>query len=737
MINNKPKPNRPPGNNPGPNNKSGQGQGRKPGRPGGGQGGQRPQKPSIVTNLTTSRGQAVRAQRRSQQDAERIANQYVTAASKSAPGKAPDAQPTRPGRANTIDDRPVLKIIGLGGMDGGGSKNMILVEYKDDAVVLDCGNDLSVDLPGINYGIADTAYLEQIKHKLRAYVITHGHLDHIGGLPHIVPQLPAPIYGSKFTIGRVEEIFENFGLPMPDGFELKTVTMNENTHERLKIGEFFVELIRVTHSIPGSTVIVLDTPVGRIINTGDFRLDPNPLDHERTDVERLTELGNEGVLALLSESTTTERLGRTPSESTIEQSFKDIMDNAPGRIFVGLFSTNMNRVQMIINAAVHHNKKVAMDGRSMVSTLEMAVRHGFVRIPKGTFVPIASAATMKDTDLVVVCTGSQGEPSSALQRMSNGEHRHVKLKEQDTVILSSTPIPYSGNDAKIRVMVDDFLKKGVHVFRHETRELDGIGPLHVSGHASRDEYADMINMTKPKFFIPIYGDFTAKRYHVDLAIEQGIPRASTLNVDNGEVIALTPDKMELAGEVPHGTILVDQTGAIVSNVVVKDRVLLSEEGLVAVVLTVDKKNGVLLTSPDIISRGFIYMRDNEEIMNGLRIELKRAVQQRFKRVDLDRFKVELKEHITHYLFEHTQRSPIVIPVINVISGAGGGNAAKAAKQGQGDLGRQGSQQPGAPGQSPDQPPAEHPKTPEEIAAEQQKRFQEMRARLLTQDARVD
>jgi len=700
------KPNRPP-NNSGLKNQGGprRGSGRQQGKPP-----KKDQGQSISTNLTTSRGQAVRAQRRSQADAQRIANQYVAAADSG----------DKPARANVIDDRPRLKIIGLGGMDGGGSKNMILVEYMNDAVILDCGNDLGVDLPGINYGIADTAYLEQIKPKLRAYIITHGHLDHIGALPHIVPRFPAPIYGSKFTIGRVEEIFENFGLPMPDGFELKTVTMNENTHERLKISEFFVELVRVTHSIPGSTVIALDTPVGRIINTGDFRFDPNPLDHERSDIERLTELGNEGVLALLSESTTTERPGRTPSESTIEQSFKDIMDNAPGRIFVGLFSTNMNRVQMIINAATHHGKKVAMDGRSMVSTLEMAVRHGFVRIPKGTFVPIASAATMKDTDLVVVCTGSQGEPSSALQRMSNGEHRHVKLKEQDTVILSSTPIPYSGNDAKIRTMVDELLKKGVHVFRHETREVDGIGPLHVSGHASRDEYADMINMIKPKFFIPIYGDFTAKRYHVDIAVEQGIPRASTLNVGNGQVIALTPDKMELDGEVPYGTILVDQTGALVSSIVVKDRVLLSEEGLVAVVLTIDKKTGSLLSSPDIISRGFIYMRDNEEIMNGLRVELKRAVGQRFKRVDLDRFKVELKEHITHYLFEHTQRSPIVIPVINIVSGggAGGGNKqpSNTAKPGQ---------------------PQPKEKTPEEIAGDQQKRFQEMRARLLTQDPRVD
>ena len=224
-------------------------------------------------------------------------------------------------------------------MDGAGSKNMILIEYLNDAVIMDAGNDLGVDLPGINYGIADTSYLETIKGKLRAYIITHGHLDHIGALPHIVPLLPAPIYGSKFTIGRVEEIFGNFSLPMPDGFELKTVMMNENTHERLKVGPFMVELVRVTHSIPGSTMVVLDTPVGRILNTGDFRFDPNPLDHERTDTERIIQLGKEGILVLLSESTSVERLGRTPSESTIEPSFIDIMDRAPGRIFMAMFST--------------------------------------------------------------------------------------------------------------------------------------------------------------------------------------------------------------------------------------------------------------------------------------------------------------------------------------------------------------------------------------------------------------
>lgn len=655
---------------------------------------------------TVSRGAAVRAQKRTQMDAQRIANQFMPAQIEQTPSR----------RANVVDDTPRLRIIGLGGMDGGGSKNMILVEYQNDAVIIDGGNDLSVDLPGINYGIADTAYVESIRHKLRAYVITHGHLDHIGGLPHIVPKLPAPIYGSKFTIGRVEEIFENFGLPMPEGFQLQTVAMNEDTHERLKVGAFYVELVRVTHSIPGSTCVVIDTPVGRIINTGDFRLDPNPLDHERTDIARLTELGNEGVLALLSESTTVERLGRTPSESTIEQSYIDIMNQAPGRIMIGVFSTNMNRIQMIVNAAVHHGRKVAIDGRSMVSTLAMAVRHGFMKIPKGTFVPIASTANIPDDQLVVICTGSQGEPSSALQRMANGEHKYIKLKGQDTVILSSTPIPESGNDALIGQMVDDMVKGGVHVFEHRNHDLDHIGPLHVSGHASQDEYAEMIQMTKPKFFIPIYGAYRVKQRHIDLAVEQGIPRANCVNALNGEVISITPDKIEIDGQVPVGTILVDQTGAIVSNVVVKDRVLLAEEGLVAVVLTVNKTSGALLTSPDIISRGFIYMREQEEMINGLRAEVRRAVQQRYKRVDLDRFKAELKDHITHYLFEQTGRSPIVIPVVNVV----GGKAESAT--------RPKADQNGEPVRE---------KTPEEIAAEQQARFQAMRERLLNQDARVD
>lgn len=648
-----------------------------------------------------SRGAAIRAQKRNSEMANKLANEYLDASNMKL-----DRQ------ANLIDDTPRLKIIGLGGMDGGGSKNMILLEYINDAIVIDAGNDLGVDLPGINYGIADTTYLESIKHKLRGYVITHGHLDHIGGLPHIVPKIPAPIYGSKFTIGRVEEIFNNFGLPMPEGFELKTVMMNEDTHEKLKVGAFFVELVRVTHSIPGSTCVIIDTPVGRVVNTGDFRFDPDPLDHERTDMDRLKEIGKEGVLVLLSESTTTERPGRTPSESTIAPSYVKILEQAPGRVFVAIFSTNINRIQMIIDAAVHHGRKIALDGRSMMSTLEMAVRHGFVKVPKGTFVPINSANSLPDDKVVVICTGGQGEPSSALMRMSTGDHRNIKMKPQDTVVLSSTPIPETGNDALIGSMVDDLLRKNVHVFQHTTRELDGCGPLHVSGHASREEFREMIDMMRPKFFVPIYGAFRSKQRHIDIAIEEGIPRKNTYNAENGDVLAFTKDKMEHLGQVPHGTVLVDQTGAIVSNVVIKDRLMMSQDGIVAVVLTVDRKTGSLLTSPDIISRGFIYMRDNEELMNNLRNELKRASQQRFKRVELDRFKQEIKEHVTHFLYENTQRSPIVIPVINVV-GRGANNNAKS------------------------QDPKAAEQAAKDEAALQSRRFAQLRQQLLGQDPRTD
>lgn len=643
--------------------------------------------------LTTSRGQAVRAQKRSQMDAQKFVNQYASASLNE-----------RKQRANVItDDFDKLKITFLGGQEAIGEKNMQVIEWQNDAIILDCGNDLSVDLPGINYTVNDPAYLETIKQKIRGYVISHGHLDHLGGLKHIVPKFPAPIYGSRFTLGVVEKTFEDAAAESGLEFKPQLVIMNMDSHERLKVGAFFIELVRITHSVPESSCIVVDTPVGRVINTGDFRLDPEPLDHMPSDVERLKKLGDEGVLALLSESTYANVPGRQLTEHTLQDTFHDIIGHAEGRVFVSIFSSNMNRIQMIVNAAAGAGRRVALDGRSMMGYAEIAVRQGILKVPRGTVLPMSEIANIPDRQVLVVCTGGQGEPGSALQRMAEGNHKHIKLREGDTVVVSSNPIP--GNEVRYEIIGNELAKRGVHLFRNPNHEVDGCGPLHVGGHARRDEHREMMHIIRPKFFVPIYAGALNRRYHGEMAVEEGWPRANVIQANNGDSVLLTKDKWEAAGTVPNGSLLVDQTGSIVSNVVVKDRVLLAEEGLVAVVLTVDKKAGTLLTSPDIISRGFIYMREQEEIMNGLRNELRRAVQQRFKRVDLDRFKAELKDHVTHYLFEQTQRSPIVIPVVNVLGGKG---EVKTVHQ-------------------------SRTKTAEEIAEEQQRRFQEMRSRLLGQD----
>jgi ribonuclease J len=701
------------GNNQGQDNGQNRQQGAGRGNRGGSNstGGGNPNQPGSglsVQGASVSRGAAVRAQRRVQADAQKIANQYASAAAA--------AEGQQPRRANVIkDDQDKLKITFLGGQGGIGEQNMQVVEWQNDALILDCGNNLDVELPGINYTVSDPSYLETIKDKIRGYVVSHGHLDHIGGLKHTVPKFPAPIYGSRFTLGVVQKTFEDAVAETGLDFTPELIVMNMDNHERLKAGEFMIELVRITHSVPESTCIVVDTPVGRIINTGDWRLDPEPLDEKPSDVTRLRELGDEGVLLLMSDSCNAQLPGRTPTEHTLQQSFHDVIGNAEGRVFVALFSSNMNRVQMTVNAAVAAGRRVALDGRSMMSYAEIAVRQGILKIPKGTVLAMREMPNIPDDQVLVICTGGQGEPGAALQRMAEGEHKHIKLHEGDTVVVSSSPIP--GNERRYEAIGNDLTELGVHLYRHPTHEVDGVGPLHVSGHARRDEHRELMHIVRPKFFMPIYAGTRNRRYHAEMAIEEGWQRKDVIMSHDGETYAFTADSWELAGKVPHGSLLVDQTGAVVSGIVVKDRVLLSEGGLVAVVITVDKKTGNLLTSPDIISRGFIYMRDNEEIMNGLRSELRRAVQQRFKRVDLDRFKAELKDHITHYLFEQTNRTPIVIPVVNVIGGKG--------ESGQGKPDAKTVHQ-SAP-----------TKNTEEMAAEQEKRFEAMRARLLGEGSRLD
>ncbi|MDL2363001.1 MAG: ribonuclease J [Patescibacteria group bacterium] len=612
-------------------------------------------KPERLGGSAKNRGAAQRAQRRNIDDAQRIVNQHAHAADR------PVAK-----RANkVVDTNNKLKVTFLGGLQNVGEKNMAVIEYGQDAIILDCGNNLSIDLPGVNYEVNDTAYLATIKHKIKAYVITHGHLDHMGGLKHTVPDYPAPIFGSAFTLDVIRKSFDD----LPTGslaVAPQFVSVDIDSHKPETIGAFSVEYIRVTHSLPDAAAVCITTPVGRIVATGDFRLDPEPLDRKPTDTQRLRELGEQGVLLLLSESSYADAEGRVPTESTLQQSFYDIIDEAPGRIFVAAFSSNMNRAQMIINAAVASGRNVALDGRGMLSYAEIAVRQGLLKVPKGTIIPINQAGSLPANQLLVMCTGGQGEPNAALQRMSEGQHRNVNLEAGDTIVVSSSPIP--GNEVRYDALSNRLIQKGVRLFRHPTHQLDGCGPLHVSGHAKRDELREMLQMIKPKFFIPVHGGALRRNYHAELGIQEGVPRQNVLLPVNGDSYFFTTTAVESAPAVPYGSTLIDQNGNTVPGVVVKDRVMLSQTGIVTVVLSIDKKSGQLVSSPDILSRGFIAMRDNNEMVNMLRDELRRAVQQRFRRIDLDRFKNELRDHLAQIIYAETGSSPVIIPVINVVDG---------------------------------------------------------------------
>ncbi len=600
------------------------------------------------------RGAAIRAQKRNQDNA-------VRAVSKHGSAQTMQVKPF-PLAAST---KTKLKLTFLGGLEDVGEKNMAVIEYQNEAIILDCGNNLGVDLPGINYEINDTAYLETIKHKIKAYVITHGHLDHIGGLRHTVPKFPAPIYGSRYTVSVIEKTFAEDSLLSGGNFVPDFVTADLESHASLRVGQFALEFIRITHSLPDAAALCITTPVGRIIATGDFRLDPEPLDHKPSDVTRLKELGDKGVLLLLSDSSYADVEGRVPTESTLQQSFHDIIGNAEGRIFVAAFSSNMNRAQMIINAAVAAGRKIALDGRGMMNYAEIAVRQGVLRIPKGVIVPVAEASSIPNDKILVMCTGGQGEPNAALQRMSEGNHKHVKLHQGDTVVISSSPIP--GNEVSYDMLGNQLSKLGVHLFRHPTHELDGCGPLHVSGHARRGELREMIQLTRPKFFIPVHGGALRRKYHAELGIEEGIPRKHVALPSNGDSLYFTATSMESAGKVPHGSLLVDQNDTVVDGIVVKDRLMLSDQGILTVVITLHASSGQLLVHPDIISRGFIALKDNGQLLGTFRNELRTIIARRYKRTHIERFKQELRDYITHFMYEHTGRSPIIIPVVNIVS----------------------------------------------------------------------
>lgn len=582
---------------------------------------------------------------------------------------------------------PKLRIIPIGGLgEMGIGKNMMAIEYDNDIIVVDCGFLFpGSDYPGINYIIPDTSYLEDNRHKIRAIVFTHGHLDHIGAFRHVAPKIPAPVYGSKFTLSMVKRIMEE----ATTDYEPEYVEMNSDAHEQVQITDnFSIELVRVNHSIPDATAVVIRTPLGVLVNTGDWRFEEVPVDGKKFDLERLTEIASkEGILMLMNESTNCESEGtHSHGEPEIQRSIGQVMEKHPNsRLILSCFSSQIHRMQGILDEAKKFDRKVAFAGYSMLQNLEIALRTGEIRIPKDVVVKMEDIVKLPDSKVTIVCTGSQGEFNAVLNRMASGSHKFIKIKNSDIIVFSSNPIP--GNEKYVTRTVDGLMREGSGVIQNGKSHLTGIGPLHASGHGYYDDHVKLINALNPTYYLPIHGEFHMLVHNAKLAEKEcAIPRQNIFVADSGDVIEITTEGAKKAGRVQVGGIMYDDSGAVVSEVVLKDRIHMATEGMFVVVLTVQRGSGRLMTSPDIVSRGFIYLRDSEELMNLIRQYLKQKTARAFggKKVDMDQLKKELKDEITHLLYDQTRRTPIVIPVINEIGGGGGGRGGNDRNSDRGD-----------------------------------------------------
>lgn len=633
---------------------------------------------TVLANTQTRKGEVFRAQRRTSEGVNLRASQHII--------NVPVNKSVfngYDGRQFSLADQkkqprtngPKLRILPIGGLgEMGIGKNMMAIEYEDDIIVIDCGFLFpGSDYPGINYIIPDISYLEENKHKIRAHVFTHGHLDHIGAYRHIADKIPAPVYASKFTLGMLQRTMEE----ATSGFEPDYHELNPELHERVQVGDnFSIELVRVNHSIPDATAVVIRTPLGVLIDTGDWRFEDNPVDGKKFDLERLTEIAStEGILMLMNESTNCESDGtHEHGEFDIQESMGQVMEKYPNnRLILSCFSSQIHRMQVILEEAKKHDRKVAFAGYSMIQNLEVALRAGVIKVPKDVVVKMEDIIKLPDGKVTIVCTGSQGEFNAVLNRMASGSHKFIKIKSSDIIVFSSNPIP--GNEKYVTRTVDGLMREGSGVIQNGKTHLTGIGPLHLSGHGYYDDHVKLINALNPKYYLPIHGEFHMLVHNAELAEkEAAIPRQNIFVCDSGDVVEITTEGAKKTGRIPVGGIMYDDSGAIVSEVVLKDRIHMATEGMFVVVLTVQRGSGRLLTSPDIISRGFIYLRDSEELMGTIRQYLKQKVSRAFsgKRVDLDIIKKELKDEITHILYDQTRRTPIVIPVINEVGGSGGG-----------------------------------------------------------------
>jgi ribonuclease J len=630
---------------------------------------------TILNNTTTKKGEAFRAQRRTNENVNLQASQHVI----NVPVNKSEYNGYEGRQFSPADQKkqprfngPKLRIIPIGGLgEMGIGKNMMAIEYDNDIIVIDCGFLFpGTDYPGINYIIPDITYLEENKHKIRAILFTHAHLDHIGAYRHLASKIPAPVYATKFTIGMIQKSMEE----TDNGYTPQFNEMDPESHERVQIGDNFnVEFVRVDHSIPDCAAIVIRTPLGTIIDTGDWRFEEAPIDGKKFDMERLTEIASkESILLLMNESTNCESDGtHTHSEFDIQDSIGQVMDKYPNsRLILSCFSSQIHRMQAILDEAKQHDRKISFAGYSMIQNLEVALRTGVIKVPKDVVVKMEDLVKLPDGKITIVCTGSQGEFSAVLNRMANGSHKFIKIKNSDVIVFSSNPIP--GNEKYVTRTVDGLMREGSDVIQNGKTHLTGIGPLHLSGHAYYDDHVKLISALNPKYYMPIHGEFHMLVHNAEIAEGMaGVKHENIFVCDNGDIIEITSEGAHKSGRVPVGGIMYDDSGAVVSEVVLKDRIHMATEGMFVVVLTIQRGTGRLLTSPDIISRGFIYLRDSEELMGMIRQYLKQKVTHIFsgKHVDLDVVKKELKDEITHILYDQTRRTPIVIPVINEIGGS--------------------------------------------------------------------
>ena len=546
-----------------------------------------------------------------------------------------------------------LKIIPLGGLHEIG-KNITIFEYEDEIIVVDCGISFPEDdMLGVDLVIPDVTYLVKNQEKIKGMVITHGHEDHIGGIPYFLKQINVPIYATRLTAGLISNKLEEHKL-------LRSTDMHIiQQGDIIKLGNNFqVEFIRSSHSIPDSVMLAITTPAGPVLHTGDFKVDYTPIDGQIMNFGRIAELGGQGILALMSDSTNAERKGFTMSECSVGDVFEKLFMNCRKRIVVATFASNVHRIQQIVNSAVKYGRKIAVCGRSMINIITTAVELGYIKCPENIFIDIDMIGSYTDDQLVIITTGSQGEPMSALTRMAAGDHRKVKITPNDLIIISATPIP--GNEKYVSKVIDDLMQLGAEVV------YSALADVHVSGHACQEEQKLILALAKPKYFIPVHGEYRQLRAHQETAELMGIDKDDIFMLTNGRVLELNENEAKFTGTVPSGRVLVDGLGVgDVGNIVLRDRQHLAQDGLIVIVLTMDSQTGEVVAGPDVISRGFVYVRESENLMDDVKSVVRHEVSKCEERGvrDWATIKSTVKENLRDYLFIKTKRNPMIIPII--------------------------------------------------------------------------